>query len=125
MISHKSLKAWQEAEWVSSNVMDLAKTHWKPYAFAVFSQLLRAALSTQINIAEGYSFTNTPTFARHLSIAYGSAIETGELLELLTKKKVIPERVTSEALAHCYNSQRLLLGLLKRCRRTVVASCRE
>ena len=119
MISHKSLKAWQEAEWVSSAVIEISRFHWKPYAQAVVSQLQRASLSTQINIAEGYSFTNSPTFARHLSIAYGSSIETGELLELLTKKSLIPGNAATEMIARCRNSQKLILGLLKRCRQNL------
>jgi four helix bundle protein len=123
MVSHKSLKAWQEAEWVSSMVIDLSRSQWKPYAQAVFSQLQRASLSTQINIAEGYSFTNSPTFARHLSIAYGSSIETGELLELLAKKRLIPEDDAKKVVARCHNSQKLILGLLKRCRQVLQRPC--
>ena len=117
MISHKSLKAWQEAGWVTSTAIDLSRTHWKPYAQAIFSQLQRASLSTQVNIAEGYSFTNTPTFARHLSIAYGSSIETGELLEMLGKKEIVPSEQIQDILKHCTNSQKLILGLLKRLKR--------
>ena len=116
MVSHKSLKAWQEAEWVSSTVIDISKAHWKPYAQAVFNQLQRASLSVQINIAEGYSYTNTPTYVKHLSIAYGSSIETGELLELLAKKEIVPEGEVRQIVERCCNSQRLILGLLKRCR---------
>ena len=120
MVSHKSLKAWQEAEWVSSTVIDISRAHWKPHAQAVFSQLQRAALSAQINIAEGYSFTNSPTFARHFSISYGSSIETGELLELHAKKSLIPEDDAKEIVQRCLQSQRLILGLLKRCRKTLI-----
>ena len=119
MISHKSLKAWQEAEWVTSTAIDLSRAHWKPYAHAIFSQLQRASLSTQVNIAEGYSFTSSPTFARHLSIAYGSSIETGELLEMLGKKKIVPSEQIHDILGHCTNSQKLILGLLKRCKQKI------
>jgi four helix bundle protein len=116
MISHKSLLAWQEAECVSSTVLDISRLHWKPYAQAVFSQLQRASLSAQINIAEGYAYTNSPTFTRHLAISYGSSIETGELLELLAKKRIIPTDEIDQVLGHCGNSQKLILGLLKRTR---------
>ena len=119
MVSHKSLKAWQEAEWVSSTVIDISRSHWKPHAQAVFSQLQRASLSVQINIAEGYSFTNSPTFARHLAIAYGSSIETGELLELLAKKALVPADEATKIVERCHNSQKLILGLLKRCRQSL------
>jgi four helix bundle protein len=117
MVSHKSLVAWQEAEWVSSTVLDVSRLYWKPYAQAVFSQLQRASLSVQINIAEGYAFTNTPSFTRHLAISYGSSVETGELLEMLSKKGLVPAEVGDELIRRCARSQRLVLGLLKRYRK--------
>src|SRR5215216_4389644 len=77
MRDHKSLHAWQEARGVVLGVIDLARTAWKPYAAALFSQLQRASLSVQLNIAEGYAYATSPSFTRHLAIAYGSAVETG------------------------------------------------
>jgi four helix bundle protein len=114
MLSHKSLLAWQEAEWVSSAVLDISRDYWRPFAQAVFGQVQRSSLSVQVNIAEGYAFTNTPTFRRHLSISYGSSIETGELLETLLKKGLIPPDPGTELVQRCFRSQKLLLGLLKR-----------
>jgi four helix bundle protein len=82
MRDHTSLRAWQEAHAVSIGVIRLAKEFWKPYAAGLFTQLQRASLSVQLNVAEGYTFGNSPSFTRHLGIAYGSAVETGELLQL-------------------------------------------
>ena len=72
---HTSLRAWQEAHAISVAVIRLARSSWKPYASALFNQLQRASLSVQLNIAEGYPFGDSPTFTRHLGIAYGSAVE--------------------------------------------------
>jgi four helix bundle protein len=83
MGDHTSLKAWHEAQAVTLAVIELGKTTWRPYLSALFSQLQRASLSVQLNISEGYTFGDSPTFTRHLSVAYGSAVETGELLQLL------------------------------------------
>ena len=71
MRDHTSLKAWQEAHAVSLAVIALARTAWKPYASAVFFQSQKASLSVQLNISEGYTFGNSPTFTRHLAVAYG------------------------------------------------------
>jgi four helix bundle protein len=60
----------------------MSRDSWKPYAAALFSQLQRASLSIELNIAEGYSFGDTPTFTRHLGVAYGSAVETVEILRV-------------------------------------------
>jgi four helix bundle protein len=46
----------------------------------MFAQLQRASLSVQLNLAEGWTFNRTPTWARHLGIAYGSAVEAATLL---------------------------------------------
>ena len=114
MVSHTSLVAWQEAEAVSLGVLTMGKNHWKPYAQAVFGQLQRASVSVQVNIAEGYAYSNSPTFRNHLRIAYGSAIESGDLLALLAKAEIVPAEEVGPILKRCKRSQRLLLGLMKK-----------
>jgi len=51
-----------------------------------------------------------------LEIAYGSAVETSELLELAIRKQILPEALSHAALESCQRCQRLLLGLIKRYR---------
>jgi four helix bundle protein len=114
---HRSLRAWQEAHAVSLGVIRMSRDCWKPYAAALFEQLQRSSLSTQLNIAEGYTFGNTPTFTRHLGIAYGSAVETVELLMLGIEAEVLPAHVGGDLLLHGKRCSQLLLGLLKRRRR--------
>ena len=117
MRDHTSLEAWQEAHAVALVVISLARTSWQPYASALFNQLQRSSLSVQLNIAEGYTFGVSPTYTRHLGVAYGSAIETGELLQLAIEAGVMPAEVVREALNRTRRTQRLLLGLLKKHRR--------
>src|SRR5688572_16999847 len=113
MRDHTSIRAWQEAHGISVAVIRLARSAWKPYAAALFSQLQRASLSIQLNIAEGYTFGDSPTFTRHLGIAYGSAVETGELLRLALDAEVLPAESVKTLLQRTRNTERLLLGLLK------------
>src|SRR3954449_2552332 len=89
MRDHRSLHAWQEARAVVLGTIELSRSSWKPYASALFSQLQRASLSVQLNIAEGYSFGDSPTYTRHLRIAYGSAVETGDLLKIALETDVV------------------------------------
>jgi four helix bundle protein len=117
MRDHRSLRAWQEAHAVSLGVIRLSRESWKPYAAALYSQLQRASLSVELNIAEGYSFGDTPTYTRHLGVAYGSAVETVELLRLGVEAEVLPEGAGTTLLQHANYACRLLLGLLKRRRR--------
>src|SRR3954447_15185623 len=113
MRDHRSLHAWQEARAVVLGTIELARDSWKPYAAALFSQLQRASLSVQLNIAEGYTFGDTPTFTRHLGIAYGSAVETGELLRLALETEVLSEGSLHVLLQRIETTERLLLGMLK------------
>lgn len=117
MRDHRSLRAWQEAHYVSLGVIRLSRESWKSYAAALFAQLQRSSLSIELNIAEGYSFGDTPTFTRHLGIAYGSAVETVELLRLGIEAEVLPALPATDLLLHANRSSQLLLGLLKRRRR--------
>jgi four helix bundle protein len=114
MRDHTSLHAWQEAHAVTLLVIQLLRTAWKPYGSALFYQLQRAALSVQLNIAEGYTFGDSPTFTRHLGVAYGSAVETGELLRLLADAAILRPEALTEVRQRNARSQRLILGLLKR-----------
>jgi four helix bundle protein len=117
MRDHTSLHAWQEAHAVSIGVIALSRDLWKPYAAALFSQLQRASLSTELNIVEGYTFGDSPTFTRHLGIAYGSSVETAELLRITIETDVLPSAIAGSLLSRSRRASRLLLGLLKRRRR--------
>jgi four helix bundle protein len=113
MRDHTSLHAWQEAHATALGVIRLCRSFWKPYASALFSQLQRASLSVQLNIAEGYSFGESPTFTRHLGIAYGSAVETGELLRLSVDAEIVGAEIINPLLERSQRAERLLLGMLK------------
>ncbi len=117
MRDHTSLHAWQEARATSIEVIRLSRSSWKPYAAALFTQLQRASLSVQLNIAEGYSFGESPAFTRHLGIAYGSAVETGELLQLAVDAEIVEAEVISGILRRVPRTERLLLGMLKKYRK--------
>ena len=114
MRDHTSLIAWQLAKAVSRASLAPGRSHWKPWAAAIFWQLQRASLSVQLNIAEGYARRNTRAFRYHLNVAYGSAVETGELLQLCRDEQLLPSQVLDQTLANCGRCQRLLLGLIRR-----------
>jgi four helix bundle protein len=116
MRDHKSLIAWQRARCVALRVVRLARDHWRPWAAAILYQLQRASLSVQLNIAEGegHALRSKPRFRSHLLIAYGSAVETVELLELAADADCWPETSCQETLALAIESRALLLGLIRK-----------
>ena len=114
MRDHRSLRAWQEARKVSGFAIDAGRDHWRPWAAALFGQLQRSALSVQLNIAEGYALGGPRLFGKHLRIAYGSAVETRDLLDLARDKQLLPEGLVAQAVTDCNACQALLCGLMKR-----------
>ena len=113
MDGYRRLVAYRSARFVSLGCFTLARTCWAPWASAVFSQLQRSALSVQLNIAEGWSFGDSPTYTRHLAIAHGSAVETAELLSLAADLGLV-EAIRLSRIRRANEVSRLtLLGLLK------------
>jgi four helix bundle protein len=78
--AHRFLKAWIEAKEVSRAAYRASKRYWTAPAAAIFGQLQRSALSIQLNIAEGFALADYGRFGNHLAIAYGSAVETDDIL---------------------------------------------
>jgi four helix bundle protein len=79
----------------------------------LFDQLCRAALSVQLNISEGYAFTPSASFHRHLKIAYASAVETADALRALMATNSAPAEDVQPILDLCQQSQALILGLTR------------
>jgi four helix bundle protein len=118
MRDHKSLLAWQEAHTVVLALLPAIHQVKHAYANPIFAQLQRAALSVQLNIAEGYALKTSKRFRNHLDIAYGSAVETAELLELSGELHLLSSEVTTYTLQRCRQCQRLLRGLINHLRTT-------
>jgi four helix bundle protein len=69
-------------------------------------------LSVQLNIAEGYARRGNA--GRYLlEVAYGSAVETTDLLRLCLEEKLLPEEPTGKVLSQSRRTQALVLGLIR------------
>lgn len=111
MRDHTSLVAWQVAHEVAVESLRLCRECWKPWAAAAFGQLQRAALSAQLNIAEGYSCESDSRKRYHYGVAYGSAVEAGDVMRVLEKLDIMAPARLTELQAENLRSQQLLLGL--------------
>ena len=114
MRDHRSLLAWQEANRTVELLLDDQTTGHPPSAWAVMNQLREAALSVQLNIAEGYAFGRSARFRNHLRIAFGSAVETAELLRLAAPRGWLSDATATAATDSCAKSQKLLVGLIRK-----------
>ncbi len=85
MKTHKELVAWQVARELTLAVHCWCDTHWTRPRSAILEQLRRSALSIRLNLVEGYAFGRSARCRNHFRIAYGSAVETTEVLEFLSE----------------------------------------
>ena len=95
-------------------VIKLAHTGWKPWASALFSQPATCLPFGAAQYCRGLRYGDSPSFRKHLSIAYGSAVETGELLELALEVQAVSQELGTVLLKRNQRSQRLLLGMIWR-----------
>jgi four helix bundle protein len=113
MRDHRTLHAWQCARDTCRFSLRLCRDCWRPDSAALFRQLQRSALSIQLNLAEGHALAEHGRFRNHVTIAYGSTVETREILELLKDERLTDSPVLSEALVACRRTEMILVGLLK------------
>jgi four helix bundle protein len=113
MRDHTSLRRWQVARAVTMDVFQLSVRHWTPPAGAAFAQLQRSALSVQLKVAEGYTWSPGLRWQHHLRIAYGSAVETTDVLEPLRDVRAVPNDQLNALIAESRRAQALVLALLK------------
>jgi four helix bundle protein len=109
--THESLIAWQRANVFVLEVHRVTNLCWKPQVAEVISQLSRSAISLQLNIAEGYGLQSEGYFRKHLTIAYGSGVESVDALGLLRKlTQDVPEEIDA-LLSEGRRACSLVLGL--------------
>ena len=114
MHTHRELIAWQRAHAVAIGVVHYSRRHWTPELSAIFNQVRRASLSAQLNIAEGFASGRGRRCKNLLRIAYGSAVETTDLLDLLIELRA-PNAVELQALRSLSTeTQALTLRLWKK-----------
>ncbi|MGH7732709.1 MAG: four helix bundle protein, partial [Gemmatimonadales bacterium] len=113
MQRHTNLRAWQTARSVALGVFRANASYWRPWVAPAFEQAGRAALSVQLNIAEGYSFGRSASFTNHLRIAYGSAVETADLLEFLRDLGAVRATDCDPLIALNRECQACIAGLLR------------
>ncbi len=106
----QELRVYQEAKEFSSNVFVITRKWPVLYRYNLTDQLIRAALSISLNIAEGSSRTNRD-FQHFLTIARGSCYECIPIFEIARGESLISDRVYEDVLNQAYNIAKMISGL--------------
>ena len=73
--TYKELIVWQKSIQLVKEIFILTKSFPNSELYGLTSQMRRAAISIQSNIAEGYGRKSSKSYAQFYSIAFGSALE--------------------------------------------------
>ena len=111
MRDHRSLIAWQRAHDFVLAAYRISNQIWHPSIAPLIDQLRRSSASIQLNISEGYALGSAPLFRRHLTIAYGSAVESLDIVELLQKLAPKGQAELAALWKQGDDSCRLVMGL--------------
>ena len=88
--SFKDLTVWQVSMDLADVCFDIVQAIPHPYRFTFANQLIQAGISIPSNIAEG-SRRPTKAYLNHLSYSLGSQGEVETLLELIRRRKLVPD----------------------------------
>ena len=80
--SYKELLVWQKSMLLVTDIYLTTESFPKSEMFGLASQLKRAAVSVPSNIAEGQGRDSTKEFLYHLSVAYGSLMESETQIQI-------------------------------------------
>jgi len=117
--SYRELVVWRKAMDLVNAVYATTRSWPNEELYALTSQIRRAAVSVPSNIAEGQGRSSTKEFLKHLSIAYGSLMETETQITVAHEQGYCPAEEAEALLALAAEVGRLLNGLSNSLKRKV------
>lgn len=109
--SHEKLKVYQRSLGFIEYVNQLISSN--STKLNVFDQLVRAATSISLNIAEGTGKYTSKDKCRYYDIARGSALECAACLDVLLKKEKITKEISEEGKSTLFEIVSMLTGLIR------------
>lgn len=116
-MNYKELIVWQKAHTQVIQIIKSADQFKGSYAGEmIFKQLLRAATSIGANIAEGHGRHEGKEYLRYLQMAYGSANEVDNWLNVLGDCSLISTKLVSELIQCNEEILKILVTIIKKLR---------
>lgn len=116
MRDFRKLDVWNESHSFTIGIYQLTKVFPADERFGLTSQLRRAAISIESNIAEGAGRFTDADFAHFLDMAAGSANECECQLILAFDLGYVSSNRLKPRIDHIHRVKRMLAGLLNRLR---------
>ena len=114
-MNFKELIVWQKAHSLALKTIKAANYANRSYSGdMVMKQLLRAVTSIGANIAEGYGRNEGREYVRFLQIAYGSANEVDNWLNVLRDSGLMQSEKTSELLKDNEEILKMLATMIRK-----------
>jgi four helix bundle protein len=113
MRNYTKILAWQKADDLTVAVYEATKAFPKEEAYALTSQLRRAAYSVPANITEGSARESQKDYLHFLYIARGSLNETRYFLHLSKRLGYLSNADHDRLAAQAEEAMRTLSGLIK------------
>ena len=110
--TYQELIVWQKAMDLVESVYMVSRSFPREEMYALTSQIRRASVSIASNIAEGQGRRTTSDFLRHLSIAYGSLLETETQILIAQRLHYLAKPKAEGAIKQAAEVGRLLNGLM-------------
>lgn len=114
MRDFREIKAWQKGHSVTLAVYKATATFPKEELFGLTSQMRRASMSVEANIAEGCGRDGDAELARFLQIAMGSASELECHLVLATDLGLLSANISRSLINDTVEVKRMLAAFLKK-----------
>ncbi len=109
--SYHELIVWQKAMQLVTEIYKATHCFPRDEMFGLTSQVKRAVVSIPSNIAEGQGRDSAKEFAYHLSVAYGSLMETETQIQIGANLGYLEASRANELLVKTAEVGRLLNGL--------------
>jgi len=113
MKDFRNLKVWEKAHAMALKVYKITKDFPRDELYGITSQMRKAAVSVQTNIAEGCGRGTDGDFARFLQIAMGSANELEYLLLLSRDLILLGDKSYMEVNSQVVEIKKMLSSLIK------------
>ncbi|MGH7352471.1 MAG: four helix bundle protein [Candidatus Methylomirabilales bacterium] len=123
-MNYKRYKAWEFADQLVRSVYRATATFPKSEAFALTSQMRRAALSVPGNIVEGSARKHQKEFLRFLYVALSSLTELAYYIDLAKDLGYLKDG-QSGLIQLSQRTARVLQGLISRLERDLKADSRQ